>query len=117
TVPAITSTSTHHLGSSRDEPPYNQIDPAASDMAPMKVHAPKPPACRSIERPSTPSISSATAHGVTGRCEKPKHPPASAHAPTNPAMPTPTVKNSNTIKSSPTMNRKYATQGVSSVWV
>ena len=61
--------------------------------------------------PNTPSSNSATAQGVTGRCENPKHAPTSATAPTNPATPTPTEKNSKTISASPATKRKYATHG------
>ena len=111
----MTTTSTHHAGSRRDEPPNSQIDPATSAPAPMNVHGPSVPACTSIDMPNMPSNNSATAHGATGRCEKPKHAPMSATAPTNPATPTPTEKNSNTISASPTTNRKYATHGASSV--
>ena len=67
----------------------------------MNVHGPSPPACRSTARPKIPSSSNPTAHGATGRCEKPKHAPTNATAPTTPAMPTPAVKNSNSISDKP----------------
>ena len=81
----------------------------------MNVHAPSPPACTSTARPSSPINSNAIAHHCTGRCEKPKHAPTMAHAPTNPAMPMPAVKNSKMTSANPATNKKYATQGVPSV--
>ena len=86
-VPTMTSASTHHGGSRRDDPSYKLSEPATSAAVPITVHAPVRPAWTSMAYPRIATISRPSAHHVTGRCESPIHAPTTQTAPVSPASP------------------------------